>query len=220
MEVSPILEVSDLKVQLDNNVILENVNFNVHKGEVMAIVGPNGAGKSTLFRALLGLIAYEGTINWTKNVTIGYVPQKLALEHDLPLTVREFLQLKNSDYQGVLREVGIHEHILDHSLGVISGGELQRVLIAWAMLGNPDVLLFDEPTAGIDVRGEETIYHLLKKLRDSHKLTVLLISHDMNVVAQYTDNLLCLDTQMVCFGQTNAMLHSQKLVPYQHHHDH
>ncbi|MEK7616012.1 MAG: metal ABC transporter ATP-binding protein [Patescibacteria group bacterium] len=213
-----ILEVSDLKVELENRVILENVNFSLNKGEVMAIVGPNGAGKSTLFRALLGLIPYSGTIKWSNEMRIGYVPQKMALERDLPLTVREFLKLKSENYKSVLKEVGIHEHILDHSLGVISGGELQRVLIAWALLGNPNVLLFDEPTAGIDVSGEETIYHLLQKLHDSHELTVLIISHDMNVVTQYTNNILCLDKQMICFGETSEMLHTQKY--FQHLHEH
>ena len=124
------------------------------------------------------------------------------------------------DRKATLREAGIHEHILDHSLGVISGGELQRVLIAWALLGNPDVLLFDEPTAGIDVQGEETIYHLLQKLHDSHELTVLLISHDMSVVSQFTNNLLCLDKQMLCFGETAEMLHTQKFLQHQHPHEH
>lgn len=211
------LEVADLNVTLNDNVIIENVNFSVHKGEVMAIVGPNGAGKSTLFRVLLGLIPCRGTVTWAPGIRIGYVPQKLGLERDLPLTVREFLKLKSEKYVTVLKEVGIHEHILDHSLGVISGGELQRVLIAWALLGNPNVLLFDEPTAGIDVAGEETIYQLLKKLQKSHELTVLLISHDMNVVSQYTDNLLCLDKQMVCFGETQEMLHTQKFFQHPHH---
>ena len=212
-----ILEVTDLKVELDNRVIIENVNFSVLRGEVMAIVGPNGAGKSTLFRALLGLVPHSGVINWSKDIRLGYVPQKLALERDIPLSVREFLQLKNKNYQHALKDVGVHEHILDHSLGVISGGELQRVMIAWALLGNPNVLLFDEPTAGIDVSGEETIYNLLKKIHDSHELTVLLISHDMNVVSQYTNNVLCLDKQMICFGETQTMLHTQKI--FQHHHE-
>ena len=213
-----ILNVENLKVELDNRVILENVSFSIAKGEVMAIVGPNGAGKSTLFRALLGLIQFSGNITWANNIKIGYVPQKLALERDMPITVREFLSLKNNQYKSALKEVGIHEHILDLPLGVISGGELQRVLIAWALLGNPNVLLFDEPTAGIDVKGEETIYNLLKKIHDSHELTVLLISHDMNVVSQYTNNVLCLDKQMICFGETQSMLHTQKY--FQHHHDH
>lgn len=213
-----ILEVTDLKVEIDNHTILENVNFRVRRGEVMAIVGPNGAGKSTLFRALLGLIPHTGAITWSTDIHIGYVPQKLALERDIPITVREFLALKNSDYKKIIHEVAVHEHMLDLPLGVISGGELQRVLIAWALLGNPNVLLFDEPTAGIDVSGEETIYHLLKKLHDSHELTVLLISHDMSVVSQFTNNILCLDRQMVCFGETQEILHSQKL--FQHHHEH
>lgn len=211
-----VLKVSNLTVNLTDRVILENVSFDVQKGEVMAIVGPNGAGKSTLFRALLGLIPYSGTIAWAPHIKIGYVPQKLSLERDMPLTVREFLKLKSADFKHALEAVGIHEHILDHSLGVISGGELQRVLIAWAMLGNPNVLLFDEPTAGIDLKGEETIYALLKKLHNSHELTVLLISHDMNVVTQYTNNVLCLDTQMVCFGETQATLHSQNFFQHQH----
>ena len=218
MDHSPILEVTDLKVELDNHVILENVNFTVDKGEVMAIVGPNGAGKSILFRALLGLVPHSGAIIWASDIRIGYVPQKLALERDIPLTVREFLQLKNQNYKSVLKDVGIHEHILDYSLGVVSGGELQRIMIAWALLGDPNVLLFDEPTAGIDLSGEETIYHLLRKLHDSHELTVLLISHDMNVVTLYTNNILCLDKQMICFGETQAMLHSQKY--FQHKHEH
>src|SRR3989338_10383952 len=148
-----ILEVNNLRVDIERQTILENVNFSVKKGEVMAIVGPNGAGKSTLFRALLGLIPHSGTITWAHNIKIGYVPQKLALERDMPLTVREFLQLKNPNFKTALESVGVHEHILDHSLGVISGGESQRVLIAWALLGNPNVLLFDEQTAGIDVSG-------------------------------------------------------------------
>lgn len=213
-----VLEVSDLKVVLNDNVILENVNFGVQKGEVLAIVGPNGAGKSTLFRALLGLIPYSGKISLAPDIKIGYVPQKLALERDVPLTVREFLQLKSKNFKNALQDVGIHEHILDHSLGVVSGGELQRIMIAWALLGNPNVLLFDEPTAGIDLTGEETIYNLLRKLQNSHELTVLLISHDMNVVSQYTNNILCLDKQMVCFGETQDILHSQKLS--QHFHEH
>src|SRR3989338_947831 len=216
-----ILTVENLGVKFDNNEILRGLNFFVQKGDVLAIVGPNGAGKSTLFRALLGLVPYSGTIVWSSDIRVGYVPQKLMLERDIPLTVHEFLKLKDpsdKNIKAALLDVGIHEHILDHSLGVVSGGELQRIMIAWALLGNPNVLLFDEPTAGIDISGEETIYNLLQKLHDSHELTVLLISHDMNVVTQYTNNILCLDRQMTCFGETKAMLHSQKY--FQHQHDH
>jgi len=209
MEDSPILEVSGLSVEFDGRVVLENVSFKVYKGEVMAIVGPNGAGKSTIFRALLDLIPYQGKVSWGEKIKIGYVPQKLALERDMPLTVMEFLKLKDSsgsNIHKVLKRVGIHEHIQDIPVGVISGGELQRVLIAWALLGNPNVLLFDEPTSGIDLGGEETIYNLLHKLQGSDELTILLISHDLNVVYQYADNVLCLNKQIVCFGQPNSVL--------------
>ena len=209
MDLLNILEVRDLKVAFDTTVVLDNVSFDVRKGDVLAIVGPNGAGKSTLFRALLGLVPHSGTIDWTKDIRIGYVPQRLSLERDTPLTVHEFLRLKDHSDKNIriaFKDVGIHEHILDHSLGVISGGELQRVLIAWALLGNPNVLLFDEPTAGIDLGGEETIYNLLHKLQDSHELTVLLISHDLNVVYQYANNVVCLNQKMICFGEPNTVL--------------
>lgn len=227
---SPILEVTDLKVAFENGAVLNGISFSVRKGEVLAIVGPNGAGKSTLFRAMLGLVPHEGAITWAPDVRIGYVPQKLALERDIPLTVHEFLKLKDPTetyMKTALHDVGIHGHILNHALGVISGGELQRVMIAWALLGNPNVLLFDEPTAGIDLSGEETIYHLLHKLQDSHELTVLLISHDLNVVYRYADNVVCLNKQMICFGEPNDVLDPKGLAElyggearfYHHHHE-
>lgn len=223
-----ILDIKDLKVVLDGFTILENVSLTVKKGEVVAVVGPNGAGKSTLFQALLGLVPYSGTVTWGTNIKIGYVPQKLAVERNFPLTVQEFLTLRTDSDKAihdVLATVGFGGQ--ERPLGVLSGGEFQRVLIAWALLGDPNVLLFDEPTAGIDIGGEETIYQLLHQLQDARGFTIILISHDLNVVYQYANNVLCLNKRMICFGEPAVVLDPKSLAQlyggeakFYHHHDH
>ncbi|MEK7138941.1 MAG: metal ABC transporter ATP-binding protein [Patescibacteria group bacterium] len=220
-----VLNVENLTVAFDENKVIDSLDFSVQKGEVVAIVGPNGAGKSVLFRALLGLIPYLGKIKWAPSLKISYVPQRFNVEKDFPLTVKEFLHLKSKNYANIvssLESVGVtikeqdkhhfEHHFLNQRLGWLSGGQLQRVLVAWAILDNPDILLFDEPTAGIDVGGEETIYNLLKKLNDEMKLTVLLISHDLNIVYKYASNVLCINKKKLCFGRPNDVLDPQALV--------
>ncbi len=219
MEKENILQVENLSVAFDDNIVLENVNFSVSEGDVMAVIGPNGSGKSVLFRALLGLIPYEGKVTWQKNVKIGYVPQKLSIDRGLPLTVMEFFKLKSNSKKDILdslASVGVdtgpsHEHHLEHHIlnrrmGFLSGGQFQRVIIAWSLIDKPGVLLFDEPTAGIDVGGEETIYNLLHELQDKHDLTIILISHDLNIVYKYADNVICLNKQQLCFGEPHSVL--------------
>ncbi|KKS42120.1 MAG: hypothetical protein UV05_C0048G0005 [candidate division CPR1 bacterium GW2011_GWA2_42_17] len=169
-----ILQVSDLSVAKGKRVILENISFEIKAGETLAVIGPNGAGKTTLFRAILGLIPYAGKVVWKKGVKIGYVPQKLFIDADFPLTTLEFLRLKDKNpdkIKDAMEAVGFSpdKNLLNNRLSDLSGGELQRVLIAWSLLGNPQVLLFDEPTAGVDVVGEGTIYSMLEKLRIKKK---------------------------------------------------
>ena len=205
-----ILEVKNLKVVRDKEEIIEHLSFDVLRGRIIAILGPNGAGKTTLFRALLGLIPYEGIIKWAKDVKIGYVPQRLAIDRFLPLSVLELFKLKTKNIDDIyfaLESVGfpkdehhLRHHLLKKRIGVLSGGELQKVLIAWALVDHPDVLLFDEPTAGVDIAGEETIYNLLYRLEQEKKLTIIFISHDLNVVTKYADTVLCLNKEMVCYG--------------------
>ena len=204
-----ILSVKDLKVQFNSEPVLSDVTFSLEKGMALAIVGPNGAGKSVLFRALLGLVPYQGDVEWQKEIKIGYVPQKLFIEHELPLTVKEFLRFKGKDKEikEVVSLVGLKDKtLLERPLGFLSGGELQRVLVAWAIIGKPDVLLFDEPASGIDIKGEETIYNLIFKLHKERGLTVLLISHDIDVVYKYADVVLCLNRVLVCFGTPEEAL--------------
>lgn len=220
-----ILNIRNLTASFDDNKVIDNLDFSIKRGEVIAIVGPNGAGKSVLFRALLGLIPYSGKIEWAKGLKVSYAPQRFGVEKDFPITVKEFLRLKSSNYSNIilaLESVGlknkdddrrhIERHLLNQRMGWLSGGQLQRVLVAWALLGDPDVLLFDEPTAGIDVGGEETIYNLLKKLNDEKKLTILLISHDLNIVYKYADDVLCLNKEKICFGPPREVLDPQALV--------
>lgn len=222
-----ILKVENLGVSFDGDQVLKSLDFLVNKGDVLAIVGPNGAGKSVLFRALLGLIPYSGKIEWASDLKVSYVPQKFAIDRELPLSVEEFLKFKKkkiSEIVDTLESLGImtakhahhsefhlQEHILKQRLGWLSGGQLQRILIAWALLDNPDVLLFDEPTAGIDLGGEETIYNLLKKLHTERKLTTLLISHDLNIVYKYANNVLCINKEMICHGAPATVLDPSSL---------
>lgn len=216
-----ILKVKDLEVSFNGNEVIKDLSFEVNKGDIMAIIGPNGAGKTVLFRTILGLLPYKGTIDWFFDVRIGYVPQKLAVERDLPLTVREFLGYKDGkeNISKILKSVGFKigdehhlvHHLLNRPLGVLSGGELQRVLIAFALLGKPEVLLFDEPTSGIDIGGEETIYNLLHRLNRELGLTIFLISHDIHVVYKYATNVLCLNKEMICFGSPQEALDHEAL---------
>jgi len=218
-----ILSVNNLKVIFDNHTILNNISFDVKRDDTLAVLGPNGAGKTVLFRALLGLIPYEGKIEWAPNINIGYVPQKLSVGKDIPLTVAEFLQFKEKDMNKiylVLEEVGFQkeaEHIhndrrvLKTRIGALSGGELQRVLIAYALLGDPQVLLFDEPTTGIDVAGEETIYGLINKLQAKVDLTIIFISHEIQVVNQYAVNVLCLNREQISFGPPLKVIDKETL---------
>ena len=197
-----VLSVNNLTVEFNEHTILNNISFDVKRDTTVAIVGANGAGKTVLFKSLLGLIQFSGKINWQKDAKIGYVPQKLSVSRDLPLTVLEFLNLKennNKKISDVLLKVGFKqkaEHIhhdvrvLNTKLGGLSGGELQRVLMAFALLGSPNVLLLDEPTAGVDIKGEKTFYELFEYLKKDNDLTIIFISHDEQIVTKYADNII------------------------------
>ncbi len=217
-----ILEVRDLSVSFDKQEVLRDISFEVKESEIMAIIGPNGAGKSVLFRALMNLISYNGEIKWREDAQIGYVPQKLFEKAELPLTVKEFFILKSNnlffkDKQLIksivheLKSVGLKLEILNQQLINLSRGQFQRVLIAWAILKHPNVLLFDEPTAGIDIIGEGSIYNLLHKFQDERGMTVLIISHDLNIVYRYADKVLCLNKEGLCFGEPKKALTTEQI---------
>src|SRR5579863_5652420 len=197
-----ILSVSNLSVALDGVQILSDICFTMRQGEALAVIGPNGAGKTVLFRALLGLLPFTG-------VKIGYVPQRFSVDRSAPITAMEFFLLQSprfwrpsADFVGHLDHelalVGLDRAGLRKNLGEMSGGETQRLLIAWAMLQHPEVLLLDEPTAGVDVGFEGNIYALLHRLQRERGTSLLLISHDLSVVYRYAQRVLCLYKSVVC----------------------
>jgi len=202
-----ILKISNLSVSFPNEPILDDINFQLQKGTTLAIVGPNGAGKSTLFRALLNLVPHSGKIEWVGKVKIGYVPQKLSVS-DIPISVKEFLAFKGAmNIDDPLGKVGLNsKEILGKTLGVLSGGQLQRVLIAWAIIDKPNVLLFDEPTAGVDLDSEEAIYRMLSELKKENDITILLISHDLHIVEEYSDYMLALNKCVTFFGESKQIM--------------
>lgn len=208
---SDMLVVSELGVRSQNKTILEEVSFNVKKGTCLAIVGPNGGGKTTLFRALLNMIPYTGKIRWNDEVRMGFVPQSLV-STDLPISVEEFLRFKcRTDFDTCIMRVGLEKEILRQRLGSLSGGELQRVLIAWAIVDNPSVLLLDEPTSGVDIGAEEPIYDKVNHLKKEVGITIFLISHNMHIVMHYADYVLALNKRVLFFGDTKSLTHSQLL---------
>ncbi|MBI2023086.1 metal ABC transporter ATP-binding protein [Candidatus Giovannonibacteria bacterium] len=217
----PILELNDLKAGYGKDKTFEgvsDVSFSLDRGDTLAVIGPNGSGKTTLFRAILGSIPHEGELKKEKNIKIGYVPQKIDLERDIPMTAEEFLKLRIHPSEDdehspakVLKMVGLGEEYLSKKIGELSSGELQRILIAWAIIGHPDLLLFDEPTASVDVAGQETVYELLHKLQDEYSLTLALISHDLSVVYKYANKVLCLNKVQICFGSPLDVLTPDEL---------
>jgi zinc transport system ATP-binding protein len=230
---SAVLSVRDLSVELGGRAVIHNLNFEVASSENLAIIGPNGAGKTVLLRALLKLLPYGGTIRWAAGARLGYVPQSIAADRQLPMNVRDLLRAKATLLRlpvDAIREtagiVNLAPELLDARIGVLSGGQFQKVLITFALLGDPNVLLVDEPTASLDELAQEHIYELLERLRVERRLTVLLVSHDLSVVYQFATKVLCMGGGTTCFGPPREILTPQTLaavysaVPkyYQHHH--
>jgi zinc transport system ATP-binding protein len=212
-----ILSVSNLTVKISNKLIINNLNFKIKRGITIAVVGPNAAGKTTLIRALLNLVPYSGKIEWNGKVKIGYVPQVLSIR-DIPISVREFLSFKNEselEIKAALTSVGlVSEVVVKKGLATLSGGQVRRVLIAWAIVDNPDILLFDEPTSGVDLDSEEAIYGMLRSLTVKNGITLLLISHDLHIVREYSDYALALNKCLVFFGESKEVMNpeTQKLI--------
>jgi len=225
-------------VSRNGRALIENVSLSIAAGEILTLIGPNGAGKSTLVRALLGLEPLtSGRIERKPGVRIGYVPQRFDLDPTIPLTVNRFLALGTSPGTGTwemsatLGEVGA-PHLLRAEVSRLSGGELQRVLLARALLHKPDLLVLDEPVRGLDHLGEAAMYDLISAVRDARGTAILLVSHDLNLVMAKTDRVLCLNRHVCCSGRPEAVAahpaYAQLFGPeaarafavYTHHHDH
>jgi zinc transport system ATP-binding protein len=215
---NPLLSVANLHVVFGDRAVIQNLSFGLQPGQSLAVIGPNGAGKTVLLKALLGLIPYAGTIRWSPDARLGYVPQKIEADRQLPLRLRDFLaakvavlKLAPSELHRVSSEVGLTRDALDGSIGHLSGGQFQKALIAFALMGQPNVLLFDEPTASLDELAEERVYDMLQALQRDKGMTVILVSHDLSVVYRYADMVLCLSKGTPCMGPPREVLTPETL---------
>ena len=216
--------------------VLRGVNFTLRAGEIVTIVGPNGSGKSTFVRALLGMIApAAGRVIRAPGLRVGYVPQTLHLEANLPLKVGRFLRLNRrltaDDSAALLARVGV-PGLEGREVATLSGGQLQRVLLARALAGAPQVLVLDEPTQGLDQPGTAAFYRLIAEVRQQIGCAVLSVSHDLHVVMSASDRVICLNGHICCEGAPSVVSNAPEyralfglgtggaLALYQHHHDH
>jgi zinc transport system ATP-binding protein len=225
----PALVLRDAGVRYGAHWAMRHVSLAVERGEILALVGPNGAGKSTLLRALLGLVPLaEGAVELgtTEGVGgIGYVPQKLEIDRTLPLTVLEMLTLNMARRRfwwggadARQRKEGVAAldrlraaHLADRAVGGLSGGEFQRVMIAYALLRSPEILLLDEPLTGVDKRGAELLEELILDLRDEAGLTLVMVSHDLHLVSTVSDRVLCINQTMCGLGTPQEVLQEHLL---------
>jgi zinc transport system ATP-binding protein len=233
MSKRPVLaEAQGVTVHYGARMVLDHVDLSVHEREIVTLIGPNGAGKSTLVKVMLGLQQpNHGKVTRRPGIRIGYVPQKLSIDPVLPLTVRRFLTLTRRSPEArlrqVLEEVGAG-HLTEAQLATLSGGETQRVLLARALLREPQLLFLDEPIQGVDVVGQSELYDLITRLRDERDCGILMVSHDLHLVMARTDRVFCLDQQVCCSGHPERVRVLQgeqpiegplpALVPYTHHH--
>jgi zinc transport system ATP-binding protein len=234
-----LIEARDITVVRGDKEILSAAGLKVRNGEIVTLIGPNGAGKTTIVRVVLGLMNPDrGMVVRRPGLVIGYMPQRLHIDPTLPLTVGRFLVLGagrrrySPDQQGqVLDEVGVGK-ILETPVQAVSGGEFQRVVLARALLRDPDLLVLDEPSQGIDVTGQADLYRLITRIRDRRGCGVLMVSHDLHLVMADTDEVVCLNHHVCCAGHPEMVTSDPSyiqlfgkqvagaLAVYHHHHDH
>jgi zinc transport system ATP-binding protein len=234
-----LIKASGLGVVRNGRQILQRTDLTLRAGKIITLIGPNGAGKTTLVRAVLGLIKVdEGNIEKAPDLRIGYMPQKLHIEPSLPLTVARFLALggkARADLDETLTLTGI-EKLINMPMQSLSGGETQRVLLARALLRDPQLLVLDEPVQGVDVTGQSALYALINEIRNRRQCGVLLVSHDLHLVMANTDTVICLNQHVCCeghpeqvtndpaylalFGDAAGLANPPQVAIYTHHHDH
>lgn len=231
-----LLSVDKLSLAIGGNPILQAVDLRVRTGEIVALIGPNGAGKSTLVRAVLGLIRPDGgRVALKPGTRIGYMPQRLTVDSTLPLSVRRFITLgtpaSRAQILEALAEVGA-ETVIDSPVRAISGGELQRVLLARALLRRPDLLVLDEPIQGVDLNGQYELYELIGAVRKRRGCGILMVSHELHLVMADTDQVICLNRHVCCSGHPDHVARdpaflelfgiegARSMAIYHHHHNH
>ena len=231
-----LIKASDVSVIRDRRSILRNVSLEIAEYDFITIIGPNGAGKSMLLKCLMGFYKPDsGRVLRNPNLKIGYLPQRLSVDHSMPITVKRFLGLRKkiteSELEKVIDETSI-QNLLNQPLYVLSGGELQRVLLARALVENPQLLILDEPAQNLDVSGQLAFYKLIEKIHTQRKLTLLMVSHDLHLVMSSTKKVVCLYHHVCCSGEPQVVTKDPEFISlfgddmaklmsvYHHSHDH
>lgn len=223
------LRIQDLSVKIGSDSILKDVNLHVHCSELVALIGPNGAGKSTLLKAILGEREHDGIISFSvpgkrsRKAAIGYVPQSPTFDPGDPVTVADLFACcmsKRPAFLGLAKSMRdkvhaclerVHgEDLIDKRVGTLSGGELQRVLLALALEPVPNILILDEPLSGVDVEGMETLMEMLDEIRQTYDLSILMTTHDFALLPQYADQVVLIDHRIVCQGAPLEVLGSEE----------
>lgn len=231
-----LVHVEDLSVRYGARIVLSRVSLSIESGEIVTIVGPNGSGKTSLLRAIIGAVKpFQGRVTQGTGVKIGYVPQKLHIDETLPMTVTRFLKLPGgvtaADIDQALKQAGVPD-LSKAQLSHLSGGQFQRVLLARALIGKPDLLLLDEATQGLDQRGSASFYQQIESVRQDTGCAVLMISHELHVVMSASDRVICLNGHVCCEGTPAVVASAPEyralfgtgtggaLALYRHEHDH
>lgn len=231
-----LVRLSQIDVQFGADKVLNNISLHLHNNCITTLIGPNGAGKTTLVRVVLGLLKpTRGNIWRRPGLRIGYVPQKLHIDRTLPLTVQRFMRLPHkvpdTDIEQALEAVE-GRHLLQKSIHDLSGGETQRMLLARALLRDPQLMVLDEPVQGVDINGQIELYELIGNIRKTRHIGVLMISHDLHLVMAATDHVVCLNHHVCCSGHPESVsndpsfqdlfgpAHASTLALYSHHHNH
>lgn len=232
----PLIELKQINVIFAEKTALRDINLKIYPNSIITIVGPNGGGKSTLLKTLLKLQKpSSGEVLYHDKVRIGYVPQKIHLDHSLPLTVSRFLCLSKGvnkrDVEATLTQLSIH-HLAEQNMQKLSGGEMQRVLLARAILNKPNLLVLDEPTQGVDINGQAELYQLIHQTQQALNCAVVMVSHDLHIVMADSKEVLCINQHICCAGTPETLSNdptfmrlwgnqiAQNVGFYSHHHNH
>jgi len=224
----PVLKLQGVSLQLRNNNILSNITLEILPHEMVSLIGLNGSGKTTLLKIMLGIYKPTSGLVINRARRIGYVPQKFEFDRNAPFSVRELLltynRVSESEILNKLKEVDAEE-LVAKPFAALSGGQMQRVLIANALLNSPELLLLDEPTSGLDVAGEKDFYCLIEAIHKKYKIAIVIVSHDVHMVFNRAQKILCVDHGVVCHGHPEEMKESKELarlfgpqfMPFKHH---